>query len=587
MNPAAFEYTLAVGGEAGQGMQTLGVLLVRAFLRAGHCISTLQSYQNRIRGGHNYYQIRLSSASVHSMIRPIDLLLALDAGTLGEHLTELSPRAIVMYDEGKIAPPEITAKKLGLKIYDLFPDAREKEVFANSVYLGAIAGVLGQEPEAIRRSLKSALESKGADILGRNIAAFNAGYEHIRNRPEWHNHFPAPAPPEPKPYLAVSGNESLALGIIASGCKFYTAYPMTPASGVLESLAEYQTVSGMVVEQAEDEIAALNMVQGASFTGVRAMTGTSGGGFALMAEALSLSGMMENPAVILVGQRPGPATGLPTRTEQGDLGFAVHAGHGEFPRAVLAPGHPDQCFHLATHAFNLADQYQIPVLILTDQYLADLFGNVAPFDLARIKIERGKVVGAAADYRRYAPSEDGISPRAYPGKGPGIVIADSDEHAEDGHLTEDLQVRVRMVEKRLKKNEGLLGEWIPPEIVGTDKDNLVLCWGSNYGVCLDAVGRLRESGHKVSMAHFPQVWPLPGEKLSRLLAGYGNLIMVENNATGQFARLLRGETSLAIERKILKYDGLPFYCDELTEQLKKQLREGFTMKSDSPRKRRR
>jgi len=361
------------------------------------------------------------------------------------------------------------------------------------------------------------------------------------------------------------------MGIIASDCKLYTAYPMTPSSSILEVLAEYENKTGIVIEQAEDEIAALNMVLGASYAGIRAMTGTSGGGFSLMVEALSLAGMTETPAVILVGQRPGPATGLPTRTEQGELEFVSHAGHGEFPRVVLAPGNLEECFFLTAQAFNLAEKYQVPVLILTDQYLADLYGNVGTLELERVRIERGKIITGTPEYRRYELTADGISPRAFPGKCPGVVIADSDEHTEDGHLTENLGVRTQMVQKRLKKNDGLLRECLPPEFYGSYKENIVLCWGSNYGVCLDAVNALQKKGRKVSLAYFKQVWPLNGEILTPILSQYRNLILVENNATGQFARLLRGETSIHIERKILKYSGLPYYLDELVELLEAQI----------------
>jgi 2-oxoglutarate ferredoxin oxidoreductase subunit alpha len=290
-----------------------------------------------------------------------------------------------------------------------------------------------------------------------------------------------------------------------------------------------------------------------------------------MVEALSLAGMLELPAVIALAQRPGPATGLPTRTEQGDLEFALHAGHGEFARAVLSPGTHAECFYHTAHAFNLADRYHVPVLILTDQYLSDLYTNVPEFDLGKIIRDPGPLSPGDAASMTYQLTADGVSPRIIPGRGQALAVADSDEHTEDGHLTENLEVRKKMVEKRLKRVELLKREYLLPELAGTGKDYLVICWGSNRGVALDVVAHFQQKGKRVSMLHFKQVWPLPAERLRAQLLEYKNLIMVENNATGQFARVLQAETGVEIPNRVLKYDGKPFLFEDLQEALEKIL----------------
>ena len=566
MSPT-LDLNILIGGEAGQGMQTLGLFLTQALLQSGYFLSTCQSYQSRIRGGHNTFQIRVSDRPVRSMTTDVNLLVALDANTLHEHLKQMAPKAMALYPAGKFETPATTVPLLGLDIAGLFPEAAALEVLANGVYLGALAGLLKADAEIFKGLVDSTLGKKSEAVRNQNRAAFDAGYGFVKSLPELAS-FALPTPPASTPCLAVHGNEALALGALAAGCKFYTAYPMTPSTSVLETLSKHMHDTGAVVEQAEDEIAALNMALGAAYAGVRAATGTSGGGFSLMVEALSLAGITETPVVIVLAQRPGPATGLPTRTEQGDLGFALHAGHGEFARVVLAPGDPAQCFEAAWRAFNLAEQFQVPVIILTDQYLADWYTRVEPFDLARVSIERGKLVESGADYARYAFSPDGISPRALPGRGQGLVVVDSDEHTEDGHLTEDLEIRQRMADKRNKKMAGLRQVVWQPQIYGQGKRNLILCWGSNYGVCRDAVEALAAEGRDVALMHFAQLWPLDVEALKKQLAGYINLAVVENNATGQLAKLIRSETSLAIEQQILKYDGLPFMYEELLEKLK-------------------
>jgi 2-oxoglutarate ferredoxin oxidoreductase subunit alpha len=364
--------------------------------------------------------------------------------------------------------------------------------------------------------------------------------------------------------------DALALGALSAGIKFYSFYPMSPSTAVGLFLAGAARQMGLIVEQGEDEIGAINLALGASFTGAPAMVSTSGGGFALMVEAVSLAGMTETPLVIAVGQRPAPATGLPTRTEQADLDFVLHAGHGEFPRAIFAPGTIEQCFHLTRRAFALAERYQTPVFILFDQFLADSYRAVAPFEVE--KLEPIKVgadpAGVAVPYKRYALTESGVSPRLWPGQSAHLVVADSDEHTEDGHLTEDLKVRKLMVEKRLRKGAGLGQEVLAPEMLGDEKPELLLvCWGSMRGSALEAAELLRAKGRRAATLHFSQVWPLRADQFLGIFEQAREVVSVESNAFGQLARTIRRETGFEIKRQVLRYDGLPQTPEQIVREL--------------------
>jgi 2-oxoglutarate/2-oxoacid ferredoxin oxidoreductase subunit alpha len=340
---------------------------------------------------------------------------------------------------------------------------------------------------------------------------------------------------------------------------------MTPSTGILNFLAARSLEFDIIAEQAEDEIAAINMALGAWYAGGRGMVCTAGGGFALMAEGVSLAGMLESPVVISVGQRPAPATGLPTRTEQGDLEFVLHAGHGEFPRVIFAPGTIEDCIELSCRAFNLADKYQIPVFILSDQYLVDSYYNFPAPDLSTQKIEH-RFMKTDRDYARYAMTDSGISPRGIPGYGEGLVVLDSDEHDIRGHITEDYKVRKEMVDKRLRKMDLIVREAIPPELTGsTECEYLVVCWGSNYHIVREAIIELGRND--ISLLHFKQLYPLHPDT-PNFFSGAKNTIIIENNATSQFGSILRENTGIVIDRKILQYNGLPFSVEHLTEALK-------------------
>ncbi|MFA6292417.1 MAG: hypothetical protein WC637_11575, partial [Victivallales bacterium] len=365
--------------------------------------------------------------------------------------------------------------------------------------------------------------------------------------------------------ILLNGAEAVGLGALAGGCNFVSSYPMSPSTGVLSFLAQNGSRFGIVVEQAEDEIAGINMAIGAWYAGARAMVTTSGGGFALMSEGLSLAGMLESPMVVHLAQRPGPATGLPTRTEQGDLELALYAGHGDFPRIILAPGNLEEGFCLAQKAFNLADKYQVPVFIMTDQFFVDSCYNTGAFSLGDVKIEK-YFIETRREYKRYELTENGISPRGIPGFGEGLVCVDSDEHDQEGHITEDLNLRIKMVDKRMGKLGMMKNESIPPKLIGlVNYRNLIVCWGSTLNAVCEAVGIL--GGSDTAVLHFSQVYPLDGDAVAGLISKAEKTVIVENNATGQFERILKIHAGVGFSHRILKYNGLAFAADELAGKI--------------------
>ena len=560
------DLSIVLCGQAGQGIQTVEYLLTRIFKLAGYNVFATKEYMSRIRGGTNSTEIRVSSGSVCASVNRIDILIPLDEGAIRHVEERISPQTMILaekeaigedFDQNKYKYVEVpftkTASDIGNKIY------------SNVVAVGTIAGLFGVELQTINKYVKQYFSAKSEDVIQKNLSAAKEGFNlgaGLVNSSKIKIDIRKDA--DIKDQILLSGTESIALGAIAGGCNFISSYPMSPSTGVLAFLAKQAQGFGIIAEQAEDEIAAMNMAIGAWYAGARAMVTTSGGGFALMTEGLSLAGMLESPIVIHLAQRPGPATGLPTRTEQADLELALYAGHGEFPRIILAPGKIEDGFHLTQKAFNLADKYQVPVFILTDQYYVDSCYNTTFPDLSDINIEK-HIVKTEVDYKRYKLTASGISPRGIPGFGQGLVAVDSDEHDEAGHITEDLDLRTKMVDKRLRKFELLKEEIIQPELVGPESyKNLVVCWGSTYNIAKEAVKNLGRDD--VAVLHFKQVYPLPDETMDYLQRAKKRII-IENNATAQLAKLIRLNTGIDIENRILKYNGLSFSVEELTEGL--------------------
>jgi len=551
---------IVIGGEAGQGLVTIGQLLAKSLTRNGYFIGVTQSYQSRVRGGHNTFIIRTGTEEILAPQEPIDLLIALDEQTITLHRTELSPAGLMVVDsDWEVKGPaclQVPFKKLA------------SDKFSNIVALGVVGALLGLPEEGFGSAIEEFFSHKDHSSIQENQKALKTAYQWTQGQALSFQKLPPIS--NPARHLMINGNEAIALGALSAGLKFFSFYPMTPSTSIGLALAAQAEAMGMIVEQAEDEIAAVNMAIGASFAGAPSMVATSGGGFALMVEGVSLAGMTETPLVIVVAQRPAPATGLPTRTEQADLEFVLHAGHGEFPRAVFAPGNVEECFHLIRKAFELAESFQTPIFLLTDQFLADAYRALEPFDPKALSWIHSGSDGSppSQPYFRYALTEDGISPRLIPGKTENLVIADSDEHTEDGHLTEDLSVRKQMVEKRLKKMEALTLKVVPPQFMGNQKpDLLVVTWGSTRGSVLEAAAKLRLQGKRVGTLCFSQVWPLVPDQFIHFLKEAKVVITVEGNALGQFSRLIRRETGFHITRQVLRYDGLPITPEYILNHL--------------------
>ncbi len=552
-----------LGGEAGQGLATIGLILAKSMVRSGYHVVVTQSYQSRIRGGHNTFAIRFAVDPIESSTESVDLLVALSGETVALHEGELSPGGVIVADE---ASANTESPHLAVPFKEL---AGKK--FANTAALGVTASLLGLEQAAVFKAIEDALGTKHPEALEENRKALERTFAWAVDHPAIFDK-PAPAAAGPQRML-LNGNEAIALGALAAGLKFYSFYPMTPATSVGMTLIEHAGAFGCIVEQAEDEIAAINMAVAASYAGARAMVGTSGGGFALMTEGVSLAAIIETPLVTVVSQRPGPATGLPTRTEQADLEMVLHAGHGEFPRAIFAPGTVEACFGLTQKALEVAEASQSPAFVLTDQDLADSHRSVLPADASGVACD-GLIAdpeSVSTPYRRYALTESGVSPRLIPGQSEHLVVVDSDEHTEDGHLTEDLDVRVQMMHKRLKKQDVICAEVVPPDYDGPDEPDLLLVtWGSTQGAVAEAAEALRADGRHVATLHFDQVWPLVAEQFLDQLETAAEVVVVEGNATGQFARLIRRETGFHVKQLVLRYDGLPITPQYVLRELRPQ-----------------
>ncbi|MDH5768448.1 MAG: 2-oxoacid:acceptor oxidoreductase subunit alpha [Nitrospirota bacterium] len=566
------DYSIRIGGEAGQGIQTIGDTLAKVFSRSGYHVFTNQDYESRIRGGHNFYQIRFSDKPVMASRDSIDILIALDKESVVLHEKELSENGQIIYDSVTLKQKYEKPHFFDIPFVNLALEHGGNRIMANTVATGAVLGMLGMELNILLEIIKDTFKKKSEEMIKANSASAVAGHDFAVKECLKCSFSSAP---KTKPKILISGIEAIGFGTVASGCKFYSAYPMTPSTGIMNYIAGKEKEYSIIVEQTEDEIAAVNMALGASFAGVRAMTGTSGGGFALMVEGLALAAMTETPIVIALGQRPGPATGFPTRTEQAELQFALYTAHGEFPRALFAPGTPEQAFYLTNKAFDIAEKYQIPAIILFDQYLADSKWTFEGFDFNKISYIdyrlRGDVLRNLPEYKRHAFTENGVSPLGIPGESRHLVVTDSDEHNEEGHIVEDAETRIKMVNKRLLKKLPLIRQEIePPFLYGDIKPDIVVVgWGSTFGVMKETVDVLSKNKN-TAMLHFSEIYPFPStDKFDYLdiLTNAKITICIENNATGQFARLMRAETGYEFKTKINKYDGRPFTLEGLSGEL--------------------
>jgi 2-oxoglutarate ferredoxin oxidoreductase subunit alpha len=572
------EISVRITGEAGQGTQTIGDALSHIFKSAGYHLFAYQDFMSRIRGGNNFFEIRVSTKPVHSPRRKPDIIICLDKLSLDISKKELAIDGMLIVDKTKFGMVELEESMYDVAFNEIALRVANDALYSNSIACGLIAGIAGLDFAFVEQGMKAVFGRKSKEIIRNNISSARAGFDLGLENPR-KKMFLLPAVEKDRlatlaDDILLDGSSAIALGAIKAGCKFYTAYPMSPSTNIMNIVAEHAAQEHIVVEQAEDEIAAINMAIGASFAGSRAMTSTSGGGFCLMAEGLSLAGMTETPIVIVDAQRPGPATGFPTRTEQADLDFVLSAGHGEFARVVYAPGSAKQAYLLTIRAFNIAEKYQIPVIILSDQHLQDSATDAPALDQSMITkrfIISKEESADITSYKRYALTDSGISPRAVPSWIQDVMYVDSDEHDESGHITEDAEIRKQMVQKRLhKKLHGLLKELEQPTSFNTNDARVILLgFGSTLGILQEAAQALEK--RKVGFVHLSQVWPFPSDEMLKLLSGARMIINIENNAQGQLARLLRRETGIKVGKSILKYDGRPFDIDSVIEIIKPEL----------------
>jgi 2-oxoglutarate/2-oxoacid ferredoxin oxidoreductase subunit alpha len=563
----AVDITVKIAGEAGQGIQTVGDLLSLVCQKSGLYLMGINDFESRIRGGYSFFQLRISDRPVYAPCPEVDLLVALNRKSYDAYHRELTREGLALIDN----PGEPIANQIAIPIDALAAKAGGK-IAANTVAAGACLGLLGAPIQILEGILTDRFQNKPGNVLSMNLSAARLGFDHVKDirfpgKFEWKT--------EPSRGSLIDGSRAIALGALAGDCRIGAFYPMSPATGVMTHLISMADDFPIVVEQAEDEIAAVNMIVGASFTGVRAMTSTSGGGFCLMTEGLGLAAITETPIVIVNAQRPGPATGLPTRTAQGDLMFVIHASQDEFPRFVLAPGTPVEAFEITKRAFHLSDKYQVPAIILTDQTLNDsIYISEKPL-VAPQKVERFVVndsqMESPSGYRRFAVSESGISPRALPCNGKALVIATGNEHREDGHTSEADSDRISMMNKRNAKWPAMLSEMGAPETDHGESDILLVGWGSSKGPIRESADLLRKQGLSVGCVHMTDLWPFPADAVTKILEKCSRFFVVEQNSTAQLGRLIREQTGIAHDGAILKYDGRPFFPSEIVEGVKQYI----------------
>ncbi len=569
--------TWKIGGEAGFGIMSAGIMLSRIYARSGYRTFATNEYPSLIRGGLNLVTVRISTKSVDAMSREQDVLVALTKKCVEECKKDLSENSIVIYDpkDGEYTSDDFPkpVRLMPVPLLAILHELNASLVMRNTIAMGATLAVLGGTLETFSQIIKEQFGRKGDEVVNANIAVAQKGYDYVKNTygSETSMHLaPGGAKEE---LLIINGSEALGVSAVRAGLKFAAIYPMTPINSVITYLADHAKKYNIMYVQPEDEISGINMALGASVAGVRSMVATSGGGFALMVEGLSLAGMIEAPLVIDMGMRVGPATGMPTWTESSELDFVISAGHGEFPRIVLAPGDAEDVFDLTTAAFNLADRYQVPVFLLTDKYLNESHWCVPKNYYARtVAIDRGKMITEdipdSETYLRYRTDvDDGVSPRTVTGVANGNFISNSYEHRQDGLMTEEANERRIMVDKRNQKFAAIQSAAIAPAHTGDDNADITfVTWGTTKGPVREAIKLLSGKNIKANMIHFTWLYPFP-EKAHEMLKKAKRLVLVEQNSMGQLGGLIRKYTGIHIEERILKYDGRPFFPEEIVKRM--------------------
>lgn len=570
---------IIIGGDAGNGIQSTGLGFVQSLARAGLFPFGRQDYRSRIRGGHNFFEIRVSEEEIYTHSSGVELLIALTKESVEQHLEEMTQGSGVIYDEDF----DLDEDKLMERGIEPFPvpitsiatEEGGAKIMANTAAIGAIVGLTEFDIAYVNEIIKENFGAKGGNVVDNNLKVAEAGKEYVESK-GYEFDYELSARADQPDRMVIDGNQAIGFGALTAGCNFVSAYPMTPSTSILEWLAKHAEEADIVIKQPESELAAINIAIGAGHVGARPLVTTSGGGFSLMTEAFGLAGTTETPLVIAEVQRPGPSTGLPTRTEQGDLASIVSASQGESSRIILAPATIEEAFQAGKRAFDLAEKYQMPVVILSDQHLADSIRAVDPdrFD-TEVDIDRGEFLTEEdledmdGDYLRHEFTESGISARAVPGNKYATYKTTGNVHDQRGDVTEDPELRNRMLEKRTRKMDTAMEEDIQgPVLYGPDEaDVTFLGWGSTYGAVREAVDRLNENGKQANFYHLHDLYPLPGESVKEVVDEAGRVIVVENNYSGQLADLITKETGIKFPDKILKFDGRPFTPEDVLVEL--------------------
>ncbi len=576
MGLGTYDFALAIGGEAGQGIATPGDILARIIVRRGLHLSTYNSYQSIVRGGHIFLTMRISDAEVDNHGDKLDLLMCLNQNTMDRHQRLMGPGTRIVYNSDSINPgtEDMGADLCGLPVGEL--TGSRNRLVQNTVGMAAVAFLMGIDFSVLEESLTLRFQRRGQETVDENVGVARAGYDYAR---EHFKPFEQSPPSGGKPLAVWSGNEAMAMGGAAAGVKFYAAYPMSPATGVLHWMAANARNLGIMVRQVEDEIGVANMVVGAAQAGTRSLCATSGGGFALMTEAIGAAAMMEVPVAFIDVMRAGPSTGVPTKTEQGDLWQSLGASQGDFERIIVTPTSCLDAFNTMAEVFNLTDKYQCPAIILSDLYISEGRFSVDPDKIdMHPTIDRGELITEPSDtdgFLRYKDTESGISPRALVGLEGYVHLAATDEHDEDSTLLSDEftnpHKRRAMVEKRARKFDHILKDIAAPVLEGpADADVTLVGWGSTNGIISEAAAELNAAG--ISTNHLQVKWMVPfhGEEILAILSKAKKTIIVENNFSGQFARYMRSETGFAASGHIRKYDGEPFMPHHIVDGVKAQ-----------------
>ncbi|HHU07808.1 MAG TPA: 2-oxoacid:acceptor oxidoreductase subunit alpha [Clostridiaceae bacterium] len=601
-------FNILLGGAAGQGVETTSAVIEKILKANGYNVFVTRDLMSRVRGGHNFSTLRFGRNPVIAHDHTVDGILAVNQETIDLHIKDLREDGFIIADDGFITDD---ARAIMLPMTKTAVELGNPRV-ASSVAVGALIRLFDLPVEALREILEETLKPEHVEI---NMEAAKAGYESVTYEQGESSRRKADdtddksetsqenAHHDYSDWITLSSSEAIALGALAAGLQFYSAYPMSPSTKIMEYLAGIQYEANIVVEQAEDELAAINAVVGASYAGAVAMVSTSGGGYQLMVEGMASAGMMEIPTVTVIAMRPGPVTGLPTRTEQGDLNLAIFAGNGEYPKMVLAVKNQSDAFYQTARAHHIAQKYQMPVVILTDQYLSDGTATVEPLDLSLIEKVRVSASDeealayrddpanqrgdekfgemkeselAANEYKRYRLTEDGISPRLLPGHPKAFVSVDTDSHDEYGFINEAAEARIAQMDKRMRKLVKLIAEDLTDaEQIGTAGSDIVLvAWGSMHGPLKEAVNELAKQGVNVSALVYGDLWPLPTEKIKAEAENAAHIINVEQNFSGQLAGLIRRQTGIAMTDSVLKYDGRPLSASEISGAVLRIVKKG-------------